>query len=140
MAESNKVTEVRSEHWEPDLERQVLTYKATELVWLLLGILEALFGLRFLLKLIGANPHSPIAALIYDFTGLFLAPFSGLTPTPAVNGVVLEISTLFAMLVYGLVFWVVYRLLWLIFYRPRGSVIDLTETKSHQDLPQQHKP
>ncbi len=137
MAENRKVTEVRSEHWEPDRERQVMTFKATQLIWLLLTVLEALLALRFLLKLIGANPSSPITALIYSFTSLFLAPFTGLTAAPAVGGMVLEISTLFAMLIFGLIGWGFERLVWLIFYHPRGSVIDVTETKSRQDLTHQ---
>ncbi len=140
MEENKKVTQVRSEHYEPDRERQIATFKATQLIWLLVSILEALLALRFLLKLIGANPNSPIAALIYAFTGLFLAPFSGLTATPAAGGLVLEISTLFAMLIYGLIGWGFERLIWLIFYRPRGSSVDVTETKSRQDYTHSDNP
>lgn len=133
MDDTHKVTEVRSEHWEPDRERQILTFKLTQLIWLLLGILEALFGLRFLLKLIAANPNSPIAALIYSFTSIFLVPFAGLTGAPAAGGMVLEISTLFAMLIYGLIGWALERLVWLLIYRPRGSAIDVTQTKSREN-------
>lgn len=133
MTEHHEVTEMRSEHYEPGRERQVFTFKITQLVWFLLGILEALLGLRFLLKLIAANPNSPIAALIYAFTGLFLAPFRGLTPTPASGGMVLEITTLFAMLIYGLLGWAVERLVWLIFYRPRSHEVEVTETRTHED-------
>ncbi len=140
MAENKKVTQVLSEHYEPDREHQLATYKATQLIWLLLSILEALLALRFLLKLIGANPGSPIAALIYAFTSLFLAPFSGLTVTPAEGDMALEISTLFAMLIYGLIGWGFERLIWLIFYHPRGSIVDVTETKSRQDFTQSEHP
>ena len=132
MADSHKVTEVRSEQWEPERDRQIFTFKVTQLVWLLLGILEGFLGLRVILKLIAANPASPIAALIYSFTDLFLFPFKGLTATPAVGGFVLEISTLIAMIIYGLIGWAIERLIWLIFYRPRGSVVEVTKTKSHE--------
>jgi uncharacterized protein YggT (Ycf19 family) len=132
MTDGNKMTEIRSEEWEPEHERQIFTFKATQLVWLLLGILEGLLALRVLLKLIAANPGSPIAVFIYTVTGLFLGPFRGLTPTPAVGGMVLEISTLFAMLIYGLIGWAVERLIWLIFFRPHGPVVEIIKTKSHE--------
>ena len=133
MAERKEVTEVRSEQYEPERERHIFTYKLTQAIWLLLGILEGLLALRFLLKLIAANPGSPIAALIYSFTGIFLIPFSGLTATPAAGGIVLEISTLIAMIIYGLVGWVLVRLVWLIFSRPRGPVVEVTKTKSREE-------
>lgn len=88
------------------------------LIWILFGALEALIGLRVLLKLIAANPANPFAALIYAFTDLFLWPFSGLTITPAVEGMVLELSSIIAMLVYAFIGWLLVRLVWVIFYRP----------------------
>lgn len=128
--EEHRETEVRSEQWEPNRGRQITTFKATQLVWLLLGILEALLALRLLLKLIAANPNSPIAALIYAITGFFLIPFNGLTVTPSAGGSVLEISTIIAMLIYGLVGWAIARLIWVIFYRPRGPVVEVTKTRT----------
>jgi hypothetical protein len=104
---------------EPDRERRIFTFKVTQFIWLLLGILEAVIALRICLKLIGANPESPIVALIYAFTHLFLFPFNGLVESPTAGNMVLEISSMFAMLIYGLVGWAVERLVWLIFYRPR---------------------
>lgn len=133
MTDKNRITEVKSEQWETGSNRQVATYKVTQLIWLMVGILEATFALRILLKLIAANPSSPIAALVYAFTGLFLIPFSGLTVTPSAGGMVLEISTFIAMLIYALVGWAIERLVWLIFYRPRGPVVEVTQTKSHED-------
>lgn len=140
MTASNRETEVRSEQWEPDRERQIFTFKATQLIWLLLGILEGLLGLRFLLKLIAANPSSPIAAALYSFTGIFLWPFHGLTVTPSAGGIVLEISTLIAMLIYGLIGWALERLIWLIFYRPRGSSVEVTQTRTREDHTHHQEP
>ena len=138
MAANNRETEVRSERWEPDRERQIFTIKATQLVWLLVGTLEGLLALRVLLKLIAANPNSPIAAFIYAITGVFLIPFKGLVATPAAGGFVLELSTLFAMLIYGLLGWALERLIWLIFYRPHGPVVEVTETRSLEDHTHDH--
>jgi uncharacterized membrane protein len=129
----DEITEFRSEQIEPEREERLLTFKATQLIWLLLGILEVLFALRILLKLIGANPSSPVAMYIYAFTGIFLAPFAGLIASPQVGNIVLEISTFFAMVIYALIAWAIERVIWLIFYRPRGHVVEVTETRSHED-------
>jgi uncharacterized protein YggT (Ycf19 family) len=130
MTDENKVTEVRSVQDEPERELRIFTFKATQLVWLLFGILETLIALRILLKLIAANPASPIAALIYAITDLFLFPFAGLTVTPAVGGMVLEIPSIIAMIIYALIAWAIERTIWVIFYRPRGPVVEVTRTRS----------
>ncbi len=105
----------------PQQERdlRIFTFKATELIWWGLSILEALILIRIGLKLIGANPLSPIAALIYGITNLFLFPFTGLVHSPSAGGMVLEISSMFAMLIYGLIGWAIERGVWLILYKPR---------------------
>ncbi len=124
----HRISEVRTTQKDPEQEQRILTFKATQLVWLLFGILEALIALRIGLKLIGANPVSPIAAFTYGVTSLFLFPFTGLTGTPAAGGMVLEISSVIAMVVYALIAWALERSLWVILYRPRGSVVGVTQT------------
>ena len=126
----NRVSEVQTTQREPERERRIFTFKAAQLIWLFLGILEGLLALRFVLKLIAANAASPIAVFIYGFTGLFLFPFAGLTGTPAVGNMVLEISTVIAMVVYALLAWGLERIVWVIFYRPRGPVVGVTQTTS----------
>lgn len=128
---TNTVSEVQTTQKEPERERQIFTFKATQIIWLLLGILETLLGLRFILKLIAANPASPIAAFIYNVTNLFLLPFAGLTATPAFAGMQLELATLIAMIVYALIGWGIERIVWVIFYRPRGPVTQTTTTDQH---------
>ena len=130
--QSERRTEVTSSQREPDREQRIFTFKATQFIWLLLGILEALIALRIGLKVIGANPDSPIVALIYGFTGLFLFPFTGLVDSPTMGNMVLELSSMFAMLIYALIAWAVERAVWLIFYRPRGSVVGVTETSTSE--------
>lgn len=125
---NNRVSQEQTTQKEPERERRIFTFKATQLVWLLFGILEALIALRIGLKLIGANPASPIAVFIYGITGLFLFPFSGLVGTPAAGGMVLEISSLIAMVVYALIAWALEKIIWVIFYRPRGPVIAVSQT------------
>jgi hypothetical protein len=118
--------EVRSVQQESDREERIFTFKVIQLIWLLLGILEALIALRIGLKLIGANPASPIVAFVYGFTYLFLFPFAGMIASPSSGSIVLELSSVFAMLVYALIAWAVERIVWLLFYRPRWPVRDTT--------------
>jgi len=132
MSNESRVTEVTSAQREPEREQRIFTFKATELIWLLFGILEALIALRIGLKLIGANPGSPIVDLIYGFTNLFLFPFTGVVGSPAAGNMQLELSSMFAMLIYGLIAWALERIVWLIFYRPRGPVVGITETTTSE--------
>ena len=125
---NDRMTEVKSVQQEPEREQRIFTFKITQLIWLLLGILEGLIALRIGLKLIAANPDSPIVSLIYGFTNLFLFPFEGMTSTPAAGGMVLELSSFFAMLIYALIAWAVERVVWLLLYRPRGPVVGTTQT------------
>ena len=67
----NTVSEVQTTQKEPERQRRIFTFKTTQVVWLLLSIFEALLALRFVLKLIRDKPVSPIAAVIFGFTGLF---------------------------------------------------------------------
>jgi hypothetical protein len=77
---------------------------------------EALIGLRIILKLIAANPGTPFARFVYDLTDLFLWPFFGLTVTPATeSGIILELSSFIAMIVYAVAAWVFVKILYLIF-------------------------
>ena len=120
--------EVRSVQQESDREERIFTFKVIQLIWLLLGILEALIALRIGLKLIGANPASPIVDLIYGFTYLFLFPFADMIASPSSGSIVLELSSVFAMLVYALIAWAVERTVWLLFYRPRWPRVGTTQT------------
>jgi hypothetical protein len=45
---------------------------------------------------------------------------------------VLELSSMFAMVIYGLIAWGIERVVWLIFYRPRGPVVAVTETSTSE--------
>ena len=133
MSNENRVSAVRTSQNEPEREQRIFTFKATQLVWLLFGILGALIALRIGLRLIGANPESPIVALIYGFTYLFLFPFEGMVASPTAGNMVLELSSMFAILIYGLIAWAVERTVWLIFYRPRGPVVAVTETSTSEN-------
>ena len=132
MSNENRVSETRTSQIEPEREKRIFSFKATQFIWLAFGALVALIALRIGLKLIGANPASPIVALIYGFTYLFLFPFEGLVVSPTFGNMVLELSSMFAMVIYGLIAWGIERVVWLVFYRPRGPMVAVTETSTSE--------
>jgi len=127
-----QVSQTTTSRSEPGLERRIVTFKASYVIWLLLGLLEILIAFRIGLKLIAANPANPFAMLVYNFSYIFVFPFMGLTVAPAASGAVLELSSFIAMVVYALLFWAAERLLWVILYRPRQAVVDVTQSTSNE--------
>jgi len=81
------------------------------IMYTLLFILEILLGLRFVLKLIAANPDSGFTVFIYGITGLFMSPFNAIIGTPTFGGSSFEATALIAMAVYALFFWVLLRVI-----------------------------
>jgi uncharacterized protein YggT (Ycf19 family) len=86
------------------------TARVSQLIYLIFGILEALIGLRVVLKLLAANGDAGIVSLIYTVTAPFLALFQGIFPTPQGSGHVLELSSLVALIVYALLGYAIARL------------------------------
>jgi uncharacterized membrane protein len=111
-------------------ENRLRLAQITRIMWTAVGILEILLGLRFMLKLIAANPGSGFAGFIYGITGAFTAPFNTLLGAPASEGSILEITTLIAMGVYALFFWVVARVI--VIATERTSARTTTRSVSEQ--------
>lgn len=109
---------------DPSAGGRVLVARISGLIWLLFGVIEALIGLRIILKFIAANPTSDFARFLYSLTDVFLAPFAGLVGSPVIGNGVIEIYSMIAIVVYALLAWLVVRLFRLIFTpaRTRHSV------------------
>jgi hypothetical protein len=114
---------VHEEHivHDANLENRQFVYKFTQLIWLLFGLLEALIGFRIVLKLIGANPGNWFTTFVYQLTDIFLWPFQTIIANPAFGGLVLEISSFIAMLVYALISWAIVHVSWLLLYNRASS-------------------
>ncbi len=81
------------------------------LQWFLM-VLEIMLGLRFLLKMLGADPASIFANFIFSLTGVLLIPFQGTAPTISLHiHQAFEFSTLFAAVIYFLLFYALKRFL-----------------------------
>lgn len=69
----------------------------------IIGVIEAFMGIRFFLKILGASQQAPFVQWVYATSDSFLDPFRGMFPTIFFGQYfVIELSTLFAMIVYAL--------------------------------------
>jgi len=111
-------------------ERRMGMFRSTRIIYSVLALLEILLGLRFILKLIAANPDSGFAWFIYGITGLFVKPFTDLVSNWSTGEMIIEVTTLIAMAVYALVFWGLVRVIRIVADRP--SARSVTRTTSEQ--------
>jgi hypothetical protein len=124
--------ETRTSEHESGRTQRLATFKATQLIWLFLGVIEAIIALRFIFKLIGVNAVNNFASFIYGLSNFFVAPFISLTGAPAAGNMVFEFSSLLAMAIYLLLAWGLERIIYVIFYKPRGPVsVRQTTVNSH---------
>lgn len=82
--------------------KATLLDKFVEGVIYLVGALEILLTLRFMLRLTAANPENTFAAIIYSLSRPFVKPFSTLFISPTFNGSqnIFDINVLVAMAAY----------------------------------------
>jgi hypothetical protein len=62
-----------------------------------------LIAIRFLLKLLATNPQAGLAGFVYGVTEPVVTPFIALLGNPVGTGSQVEVPSLMAILVYGLV-------------------------------------
>lgn len=75
------------------------------LIGFVFGLIEFVLFFRFVLKLFGANPATDFINWWYDMSGPLLDPFRGIFPTTVFeNTYILEFSTLFAIIMYAIVY------------------------------------
>lgn len=68
------------------------------------SIIIALLGLRIVLLLLAANQGAPFVDLIYGVSGMFAWPFYGIfNYQPSYGQSIFEISSVVAIIVYGLI-------------------------------------
>jgi YggT family protein len=92
--------------------------RATEVIYLVFGIIDGLLLIRLVLKLLAANPLAGFSKFIYGLTDVFMAPFRNLLPNVGGDsGAVLEMSTVIAIIVYALIGWALVRLVAIMFFR-----------------------
>jgi uncharacterized protein YggT (Ycf19 family) len=75
------------------------SFRVVQTVWFLLGLVEAIIGLRVILRAAAAN-DTGFVSLVNGLSGPLVAPFRGITADYVNRGNVVEIGSLIAMLVY----------------------------------------
>ena len=87
-------------------------------IYWLLGVLEILLGLRFLLRLFGANTQNEFARLINNLSAPFVAPFSTLFISPTFSGgaYIFDINIAISIVAYMILSYLIISLVKLIFY------------------------
>jgi hypothetical protein len=127
MAERREQTTVRETEASADGSQQVVRQStarsdhadtkmtAGNVVYYVLGVIEVFLGLRFILKLLGANPGSGFVDFVYAISGVFAAPFENIFSSATAEGVettsVFEPAILVAALVYWLLAWGIVKLM-----------------------------
>jgi YggT family protein len=97
-----------------EVRRRLALSKTNQVIYYLMGALGVLLVLRVVLRLLGANPANQFAGFIYALSAPFVTPFETLFTTPTFGNSAFEINALIAIAVYGLLTWLVIRLLQLI--------------------------
>src|SRR5689334_17385866 len=99
-------------------------WTAQVILWItniIIGFIELMIGLRILLKLIGANTVAPFVQWVYETSQPLLGPFQGMLPSATVPGTpgrfTIELSALFAFLVYAFLAYLIGEILEYFTYR-----------------------
>jgi uncharacterized protein YggT (Ycf19 family) len=110
MEETQRVTEVRREtsatpavnveHPQKTYAKKKVIFRAYQVIWYILGLIEVLLAFRFILKALAANPTSGFTNMIYTISTPFSLPFRGIFPQVVTQGSIIEWSTLVAGVVY----------------------------------------
>ena len=98
--------------------------KLNDYLYWFLTVLEVTLLLRFILKLIGADPTNLFAGFLYALTDILLYPFLGIVKSPSIHppNQSFEFSTLIGMTVYFLVFYALRRFLRILISGPEEPV------------------
>jgi YggT family protein len=126
---TNEVDNVVVDH---QASRNAAVFKLQQAIYLLFGFIEALIAIRFVLRLLGANPSASFASAIYAVTGPFVAPFTGIFGTPQFSGSVLEPHSIVAIIMYALLAWLIAQVVWLLMGDTRAATATTSTTVVHE--------
>jgi hypothetical protein len=115
------VDQVSATAYDPFAARRRNVAKMVQIVWLLFGLVETVLAIRFVLRLLAANPDAPFAAFTYSVSDAFLLPFMGLFATPRSGGAALDLNAIVGIVVYMLVAWLFAKIIWLLAGETRSA-------------------
>ncbi|MGB3493356.1 MAG: YggT family protein [Elainellaceae cyanobacterium] len=103
--------------------RLMAAQRSSTFIWIvnsiywLVGMLVTLLAIRFLLRLLGANPDNGFAHLINQLSAPFVAPFSTLFISPTAEANIFDVNVLIAIAIYSLLGYLGVSLVRFMFYR-----------------------
>ena len=96
------------------------TGRAVPVIWWIVGFVDVLLTIRFVLKLLGGSTVSGFVTFMYDITQPLVAPFHGIFNTAVQGRSILEPESLVAIAIYSLIGWGIVSLIRMM-TRARGS-------------------
>ena len=94
---------IKIEHPQERYETKKTIFRAYQIIWYILGIIETLLLFRIVLKVFGANPSSGFADFIYRLSDPLAMPFAGLFRNASEGESVFELGTFIGCIVYLIV-------------------------------------
>ncbi len=79
----------------------------------LLILTELFLFIRLALKFLNANPKALVVNLVYKYSDVLISPFNFIFPNIYYNNKVIETATISAMIGYGILVFVFFKLLYL---------------------------
>src|ERR1700694_4498662 len=79
--------------------------RAIQVVWWIVGFVDVILAIRFILKLLGGSTVSGFVTFMYDITQPLVAPFHGIFNTTVQGRSILEPESLVAIAIYSLIGW-----------------------------------
>ena len=121
MTETEQTTEVHETTTRPngvEVQRHDISHSTQtsglvivqRFIWFIVGVIDVLIAIRFVLLLLGANQSAGFVDFIYGITGVFVAPFVGIFGEPVYGRFMFEWSSVLAIIVYTLVAWGIVKL------------------------------
>ena len=80
-------------------------FRAAAVVGFIVGAVEIFIAARFLGKLFGASAQSAFVNFIYQVSGVFVAPFTGIFGDTGTKTNTFETASLVALVVYAVIGW-----------------------------------
>ncbi|MGB4768212.1 MAG: hypothetical protein WBP22_03050 [Candidatus Saccharimonas sp.] len=122
MQEDRQETEVRettTQSGDTTVQRQTVAQRnhtsgavlAQRVIWFIVGLINIIVAIRFVLLLLGANREAGFTDLVYSLSTPFVAPFVGIFGEPTYGRAVFEVSSVLAIVIYTLVGWGIAKLL-----------------------------
>lgn len=91
---------IKTEPPQERYESKKAIFRAYQVIWYIVGVIEVLLLFRIVMKVFGANPMSGFVYLIYTVSEPLAAPFAGMFGGVAEGQNVFELGTFIGCLVY----------------------------------------